>query len=252
MRDARSHEVGDKSFFSHIVINQLTFSEPLGTVLEMDDTAPWEHIEQWGDAREQILQVLEEAIHIRDGVVDALDHPHDDAMGVGVVFYIRWKGTLRDLSKIRPELEVVHFQRAVFSICGVPLRLYRAYAEDEPPARVLDISKQERRAIQMTMMPLWGEADEHSQELDELPDPTQRLRLRIIPDEDNRIAEFLFEELDDDGEVTWEWAIRAEQVPVVLADASTHTREPVRQDSPKVSLRLVDDAADDPAGDAEG
>jgi hypothetical protein len=208
----------------------------------MDQSPPWEHFERWRDARTDLLDLLQEAVRVRDGVIDDLTHPHDDALSQGVTFYVRWRGTLRDLSGTHKHIEEVHFQRGVFAVHGLPIRLYRADADEDPPARVLDVSRQER-AVQQTLF-----ASEYLGEDEAASDlPDARLRIRTIPDEDNRIAEFVFEELDSSGEVIWEWSIRAEDVPVTLAEAATHIREPVRQETPKVGPRLVDDesATDD-------
>ena len=208
----------------------------------MDHRPPWEHFERWQHARTDLLELLQEAVDVRHGVIDDLAHPHDDALSQGVTFYVRWRGTLRDLSRTQEHVEEVHFQRGVFAVHGVPVRLYRADADDDPPARVLDVSRQER-VVQQTLVSAeyMGGADAET----EFPDA--RLRIRTIPDEENRIAEFVFEELGSGGEIIWEWSIRVEDVPVAIADASTHIREPVRQETPKVGLRLVDDesAADD-------
>ncbi|KIG18672.1 hypothetical protein DB30_07687 [Enhygromyxa salina] len=208
----------------------------------MDQSPPWEHFDQWRHARADLLDLLEEAVRVRDGVIDDLTHPYDDALSQGVAFYVRWRGTLRDLSRTHEYIDEVHFQRGVFAVHGLPIRLYRADADTDPPARVLDVSSQERAVQQMLFALEYLKEDKIESDL-----PDARLRIRTIPDEDNRIAEFVFEELDSFGEMIWKWSIRAENVPVILANAATHIREPVRQETPKVGLRLVDDesAADD-------
>ena len=203
---------------------------------------PWLHVSQWRDAERDILQILQAAVKLRDGVVADLSHPHDDALSRGVTFFVRWRGTIGDLSRTNKNIDIVDQQRAVFSISGVPVRLYRAHVEDPVPSRVVSMSKPERRAIQLTLLGALGFADAPAEEdLDDIDVPDVRLRIRAVPDENEGIAEFIFEELDSETEARWEWSIRAGDVPTKFQPVVSRAREPVKQESPKVRLRLAHD-----------
>lgn len=205
---------------------------------------PWERYAAWRDARDYLLSVLGLAREIRDRVIDDLSHPHDDPLSWGVTFFVRWRGTLAGLASSDPRLSVVNFQRGVFALLGVPFRLYRAGLDELPPRRVLEVSREE-----FVMRQMWlfrGEAaNTASPQVEPTPNSADaRLRIRAVPDVDERIAEFLLEELDPDGDVTWSWGIRAEEVPRVFQLPADGMKEPIEQPTPPVSLRARD-AKDD-------
>jgi len=186
---------------------------------------PWVHIPAWSDSRDHLLELLREAVGVRAGVGRDLAHPDDDAASRGYVFHRRWVARIVSLAETTPYWAVVHGPRGVFSLDGVPIKLYRADENAPVPNRVLYMSDQE----QLTIFDLFDtDFKEERIELD------SRLRVRVITSHAGKtIQSFVFEEIENDGSIVWRWSIAVADIPERLATPA------IKQDPPKVLPRVV-------------
>lgn len=193
--------------------------------------APWEHISAWHSSQEQLLELLREAVAVRASVTVAL--PEDNAASRGYVFYQRWVTRLEVLAGSNPNWRVVHGRRGVFALDDVPLRLYRAPEDARTPPRVLHVCSAEYQ--QLTILDLLGvEACDDDEEIE----ADVRLRVRVVTDRPGKtIHSFVFEELDEEGALSWSWSIAAANIPERL------TTPVVTQPPPSVLPRVSKPAA---------